>query len=284
MSTSLDHPVDRKWYGSFLRRRASFLSALVIISLFISPVGPDVTAQEANPASIALAESVIARQGEENWSHWRAADRSLSGSRARVGSSIGLIGTSAGLSLLIPLDSLTTVHAQLHGVTVASYRETDASVGISRQIGSLSGSVSLHLNAVAIEQYGSSLAPTLDVALQMPLTPEVTFGAVATNVSGSRHADQPLPYTLGVGLAIRPDSALTLSIDALSESIGPLSLRTGLTWDAIELLRFRFGLGTAPSRVGLGLGLRIGSYDIDIASEYRPGLGLRHAFGGGVRW
>ncbi len=284
MTTLLDRSVGRSWCGPFRRIRTSLLPTILCVSALSLSLHTDATAQVVDPERLSLAGSTIARHGVGIWSLTDVEERSTSVSRARFGSSFGSLGTTTGLSLFVPIGRGTLLFGMLRGMTVESYREIDGSIGSARRIGSFHAALEIHLNAVAIESYGSSFEPTIDVAILMPITPEVTFGTNATNVTGSAHADHDLPWSLGAGVALRPDSVVTLSLDALLESNAPLSFRAGLSWDPLESLSLRCGLGSTPSRVGLGLGLQVGSYEFDIGSEYRTALGLRHAFGGGVRW
>ena len=280
MKTSRDHPVGG---GACLRARqiGTLLPWIVTAHLLHTLT---LIAQSHDPVAIALAGSTTARSfPAHEMMPARSADSTAPRS-IRLGTTTGQFGQAGGATLLTPLGDRTTLIGHMRGTIITQFRETDLSVGLAREIGRMTAVARIGLHALSIDQYGSTLLPLLDIALRVPISERITLGTTASNLTGTHLGNHAFPTILGAGLSVAPDSTLLLSIDAIAELDAPLSIRSGLTWNAIEAMTIRCGLGTGPARVGLGLELHLQRYDVALGSEFRAGLGLRHAIGGGLRW
>lgn len=198
----------------------------------------------------------------------------------------GLPGGSPDLLALYsgPLNGAFHINASLSGSGYGPWREIDGAVGASGLFGRLEVGLRLHANSISIDRYGSSLHPTLDAGLILPLDSTMRLGLAIRNLTGTTRLDRPLRQSIAAGLAIFPDTALHLLLDVTSILDRGMSIRLGSEYEFIAGLTGRVGLATDPLTAAFGFGLVYGRLRLDYGASLRPDLGLLHAVGGGMSW
>ncbi len=246
-------------------------------------------AQEADPVSMSLAGSLLARINHPSTQFTTPAVRSQhSRWEARIASRLdpsGAEGRPVGiLNLTRSIDSTSAVAIGIRSVEAGPWSELAGNVRVSHAFGRIETGMRLHLRSTRIEKYGATLVPSLDVGVAVPITSTVDLALLVTNATRSSSGRSPTEQLLSAGMTVRADSGLTLSLDVRSIPGVPISVRTGLSWRPLESVVARIGLGSEPERVGLGLGFLYDRFSLDLGTDFRFETGTSVALGGGVSW
>ena len=270
--------------------RTQTLLAMIVFTTIIHTTPPThATAQSADPTSMSLAGSVLARIDHLSTAFttpaitlaadpWHA---QLATSMNRTGPDNRPEGT---LHVTRSLDSTSNVGVGIGSIEAGAWRELQGSVSISRSFGRVITGLRLRTRRTSIAKYGSSFVPSLDVGVAVPVSSGVHLALLVANVSRSKRGRSPVEQLFAAGVAVRADSTITISADARSVVGSPLSLRSGISWRPVENAVGRVGLGSEPERIGVGLGIELGNMSIDVGTDFRFETGTSFALGGGVSW
>jgi hypothetical protein len=165
------------------------------------------------------------------------------------------------------------------------YRELGADImGGWRVAKGLYAGVSLRYYHLAIAGYGNGHALGFRTGLLIILSPATNLGFSAGNINAPviGEADERLPQTLRVGIAVKPVPDLELAVDLAKDIIHPLQFQAGVQYRLIPELIVRAGTGVEPSFFGAGMGLRWSGVIFDYAFTRHPVLGISHFVAAGI--
>lgn len=244
----------------------------------------------ASPMETALAGSITAR-AESPWCA-RGNPASLAAARGRslhisfAPSSLGIEGYQEGAMMAeIPLDSTIAMGVMLDAVGVSGYREITGSAAGSIRISStivLGAALSLH--SLAIDGYGSTMAPSVDLGALAWLTESIRFGAALENVSRGGVADSELPQRVSFGFALDLGRGVTFSLDGMHELRRNASILLGISLHPARGFTLRAGAASPPGTLALGASYESEGTSFEYGGAYTTPLGLRHSVGIGLRW
>ncbi|HOJ03046.1 MAG TPA: hypothetical protein PK916_03490 [Bacteroidota bacterium] len=163
------------------------------------------------------------------------------------------------------------------------YRETEAAVSAGTAFGAgLAIGMSARMLNVAIERYGATTVPMVDVGATADALPSLTFGIRASNVTlsslGGVVRDR-LPSLMHLGAAWRADSTVLLLVDVEKDPRWPVLVRVGGEVQVGEALLFRAGSTLAPWTASGGFAIRWQRFIVEYACQWHPDLGATHTFG-----
>jgi hypothetical protein len=241
----------------------------------------------STPAGVALAGSATART-ESVW-HALANPANIDG----VGqplllstfspSAIGIEGFhEGGMIVAMPVDSALHLAAAAGTVGVHGYREVSArAIGAVKE-GTFTFGVAVTIQSIAIDRYGSAVAPSVDLGMLGRLNDRISFGGSIVNITRSTISGVELPQRLALGFAF--DLGTTaLSFDLLHELRRSTAAALGISLTPVPQLVLRAGIASEPSTVSFGTGYELHGVLIEYGGAYISPLGFQHLFGAGVR-
>jgi hypothetical protein len=162
------------------------------------------------------------------------------------------------------------------------YRELTTTVTIAKSFdGIFLAGVNVNIDHLAIARYGSSSTIGIDVAASMQVTDDVRWGFSLLNVNRPAigGADGQLPEVYITGVTCRPTPFADISFSVIKDVLFPASVRTGVDFSPVGILRLRIGISTEPSRYFAGFGVQVSPVTIDYAVATHEELGLTHSVG-----
>jgi hypothetical protein len=171
-----------------------------------------------------------------------------------------------------------------------AYQEVQAYAGLAAALpGSNGRGVSLGITVgytkLSIPGYGSAGAIIVTLGGLIPLGPTVEIGFTAHNVNDGRPAGrEALPRHLSLGLGYRPGARSLLLVDVRKDVLFPPVWRGGFEYAPVDVLVMRFGVSRPPSRFSLGMGVRPGPFELDLAAVHHMPLGWSLAGSLNVTW
>lgn len=170
---------------------------------------------------------------------------------------IGFSANSYGLKNVSNLLTLRGVYAKRFGKSFAT-------------------SISANYHRYYVRNYQSDHTVSLDLGLQYYASDDLTFGALARNLSSSMFQDyisEYIPEEYGVGFSYRLSEQLMVSSDVYYDLREQFNFRGGLAYHFDARLVIRGGAASHPAQYFGGVGLQIKKIQIDIASSFHPRLG-----------
>lgn len=184
----------------------------------------------------------------------------------------------AGLRLVLPFQKGAIAGgASAFGFDL--YRHFVLDAGLGRRFGfgthrEIHVGVRAEWNQVYIANHGQAGALGLTVGVLLPITPFISLGAAAHNltaVAGPLRSD--LHRSLAVGAAWRPSEAFAVTTDVAKEVRSPLSIAAGIEIRLTDVLALRGGIASGPRRASGGIGLSLASVRADFAAQRHEILG-----------
>jgi competence ComEA-like helix-hairpin-helix protein len=201
-------------------------------------------------------------------------------------------GASAGFALPFGMADLATVTSSARaargklglGLALGSlgsflYRESSFRASAAYRIHqALSAGISLGGYQLAIQGYGSSLAPGVDAGLAGKPLPQLFLGLAARNLNRPKMGDPPqeLAQELSAGLAYRPLARATTAVQLQAQQGWPVQWRFGQEFWLYKGLSARAGYSAKPASISGGVGLEWAGYTFGYAVKTHPELGLSH--------
>ena len=159
------------------------------------------------------------------------------------------------------------------------YRHFVLDAGFGRRFGfgthrQVHAGVRAEWNQVYIANHGQAGALGLTGGVLLPITPFVSLGAVAYNltaVAGPLRSD--LRRCLAVGAVWQPSEAFAMTTDVAKEVRSPLSMAAGIEIRLTQALALRGGIASGPRQASGGIGLSLASVRVDFAAQRHEILG-----------
>ena len=182
-----------------------------------------------------------------------------------------------GLAVALPLGNGTiAISGSDFGYSL--YREQQFGVAYAMRFGDgLRAAVQLdYLSTRLGENYGSSSAVMAELGMQARLTEDLWIGAHLYNPGGATLGgpyDEKIPTLLRVGLGYTFSDKLQMTADVVKDIDRKEQLRMGLEYHPNEVLFIRTGFSTAAVQGHVGVGVRFGQFDMDMAVSFNGDLG-----------
>ena len=159
------------------------------------------------------------------------------------------------------------------------YNEQKIGLSYSRRLGQLiaiSGQID-YLNT-RIAEYGNRGSFTFELGVQSDLLDDLTLAAhIYSPVEVKVNEDYSIPSVYRLGLAYRPSDKVMITAEVEQDLDYEASFRGGVEYAAAEGFFLRFGAGSNPTLITLGLGYKKNGLSIDVGSGYHLDLGVMPA-------
>ncbi|MCS7012953.1 MAG: helix-hairpin-helix domain-containing protein [Chloroherpetonaceae bacterium] len=138
--------------------------------------------------------------------------------------------------------------------------------------------VSASYQLLSIQGYGYAGAVGLDIGILALITPDLSIGVAAMNLNrpAFSHSGETLAQVYMAGLSYRLLKSLRAFFDVEKDIRYPLSIKSGMEFEAVEAVALRAGFSTEPQRFTAGVGVRYSVFDADYALTTHPELGFSH--------
>jgi len=160
------------------------------------------------------------------------------------------------------------------------YHEVSITAAYARTIVEIQCGISIHYDAVQIQNYGTAGTIGVDVGFIAPLMKQLDWGLTLRNVNaptigtGKEH----LPRVFTTGIAYLPLPDLTLVFDIQKEISFPPSTRFGFEYWFFNTVAIRSGVSEKPTQFSAGIGVRYHFLQFDYAVSMHQELGWTHSF------
>ena len=136
----------------------------------------------------------------------------------------------------------------------------------------------LNYDHLYIHNYGDAATLELDVGLLTIINHSWKWGLTLSNLNRATvgHCKEFLPQTFHTGLTYNFHDNISLNFDLYKDVHFPLDFRYGFEVWPIPNLSLRCGIGTMPSRIAAGIGLKFLSFEWDYAFLTHSDLGVTH--------
>ena len=247
-------------------------------------------AQEASwgPVALGLAGSIVARNAERSIPS--AAESTPALSRALVASSTISAGGLAGLvdgsiEARMPIDSTRRLAATIGGVSYGSYRLFTLGAAMSMPLtAAIKSTVGMRIESQSIDGYGVAAAILFDAGATVRLSPALSLGAAARNVTGSRLRGIPRAQSVALGTLLALEDSADVSFDIEHVAGRGIVAACGGSLAVAPGLVVRGGARLDGSIVSAGFGFDDGGMFVDVALAWIDALGAQCAAGVGMRW
>ncbi len=123
--------------------------------------------------------------------------------------------------------------------------------------------------------YGSAGQFGIDAGVGVLALTHLWIGVFATNLNQPKlgKAQEELPQTLNLGLSWKPVGNVLITTGIQKDIRFPLSVRSGVEWQAVSAFSMRVGVTTKPTSYSLGSGINLGRLSLNIVAQHHQWLG-----------
>jgi hypothetical protein len=159
------------------------------------------------------------------------------------------------------------------------YRETNISVGVGKFVDEfIAAGMSINLNTVSIDRYGSAMAATIDVGMLVELLEDIRLGFNWKNISatsvGALRESLPQVQSFGACYDLTQQSQICLELE--KDIRFPFAVKLGFEHRFLKVFAFRFGLSNNPDKFSFGIGASTSGIEFSYAGYSHPQLGWTH--------
>ncbi len=186
--------------------------------------------------------------------------------------------TTAALAFALPLNKFSIgINYSNYGNEFYQYHT--AGIGYSMNLGkNISAGIKMNYHNINLGNfYGSSSIISGDLGVIAKLRQDLTMGVAIKNPTLSQLSDfedERLPTLIQLGFNYSISDQLHTLIAIEKDIMYPASIKTAITYQPMQSLNLRVGVGTFPTTIGFGLGSNIKQMQIDIAAQYHQVLGF----------
>lgn len=180
--------------------------------------------------------------------------------------------------LLLP-QGWGTLGASARRFGFSLYSETAVSLAFARTFERrLLVGLNVSYQLLSIQGYGNAGAIGLDIGTLVLITPELSLGVAAMNVNRPTigTSGEAIAQVYLAGLSYRLLRVLRAFLDVEKDIRYPLSIKSGLEFEAVPSVALRAGFSTEPQRFAAGVGVRYALFDADYTLTTHPELGFSH--------
>lgn len=167
------------------------------------------------------------------------------------------------------------------------FRQSEFRVGINKSILNIRFGLAVnYINYSLPEPYGSAGTMGVNLGLAAPLAKGLWLGAWAENINQPEIGKnkEELPQALAIGFSYRITSKALYLLECYKDIDFPVSIRSGLEFSPVGVLRLRAGIKTHPESFSLGLGIEQKGFRIDFAAVHHMILGWSPGVDFAVQW
>lgn len=138
-----------------------------------------------------------------------------------------------------------------------------------------------YLNLRFGENYGSTNAITAEAGIQAKLSDHLWIGAHLYNPNQAKLGgpyDEKAPTVFGAGLGYTFNEQVLLCAQAEKDIERGEQYRVGIEYRPVKTLFVRTGISTGPTQAHFGAGVRVKTFEIDLAVAARSQLGITPMF------
>lgn len=258
---------------------------LILLSLLVGSINPLLAQSQIGARGVALSNATTALN-EYNWS--------IFSNPALINSEVTELGfyglRNYGFAEITDIAAKIT-HPILEGVAgLGAHRygdhlfsETRIRAAYKYTWNRLHAGLAVNYNHLSFGgPYGSGGAIGMDLGIAAELSNSLWLGAVATNFNQPQYqfedASEDLARALSVGLSYTLGEQALFVFDVLKDVRFPTSYRGGVELEIVENLVGRIGVSTDPNTYSFGLGYQTPSWQVNIATQQHPFLGISPGF------
>lgn len=251
-----------------------------ILLLVLLPASADAQVSVLGARSAALAGATNAMpddvRGEANpaaWGHVRRWSVLLHGAQL-----YGLPELRhADALLLAPLGSgAAVIGASTFGYDLYRSNTIEVGFGARAAVGTfreISLGVRSRWRLVRIPDYGRATAASVSAGVHFPVTPFITLGATAHNVTVRGRLRSDIPRSLSIGASYRTSPAFAVTADLGKEARSPATFASGVELSLVPALVIRAGAASSPALLTGGIGIHLPHLQFDLAAVQHEVLG-----------
>jgi hypothetical protein len=159
------------------------------------------------------------------------------------------------------------------------YRETSLTIAAGRTIDwGVSAGISLNLQRISIERYGSTQCLTVDLGLLARALDNLAFGFAMKNIAAAKIGSkgERLPQTLLMGVRSTPLPEFQLTLEMEKDTRYPFIVKAGVEQRFFDVLALRLGVASNPDKFSGGFGVRLSVFEFSYAGYSHAQLGWTH--------
>ncbi len=138
-----------------------------------------------------------------------------------------------------------------------------------------------YLNMRFGENYGSTSAVMVEAGLQAKVNEHMWIGAHLYNPNQAELGgpyDEKAPTVFGAGIGYRFNEQVLVNVQADKDIDRDEQFRVGIEYRPVKALFVRTGVSTGPVQAHFGAGVRVKTFEIDLAVAARSQLGITPMF------
>ncbi len=270
--------------SAILRHRKHWFAAVVALGL-VALTAVQATAQVVpapSPVLLALGGAVHARTSiaELAIANPALVGDSLSAVAAACPGALASVDlTAIAAAISLPAIDRCRFGASLTGLTTGPYRRIEANVHVAYTVTrSMCAGVTLGVRTIAIDHYGSTFLPRVDVGVLAHLSPTVALGAALANLLGRTDDGDAPPRCLSLGTAADLGDRTIGSLDVMAAPGRIIATSLGLSTAIADGVAILGSLSSGPAAIALGATVRCPDHlDVDVAARWSSEVGIRES-------
>lgn len=163
----------------------------------------------------------------------------------------------------------------------ANYTETQLGLGYARSLGSrIDVGVKFNYYNLRIPAYTSASAVHFEAGVLLHLSDQLHAGFSVFNPVGgklNKTTNEKIASVFRGGLGYEVSERFFISAEIIKEENKNTGVNAVLQYEIVKQLLLRAGMNTVNSQPFAGVGLRFGSFRVDVATAYHPQLGISPA-------
>lgn len=164
------------------------------------------------------------------------------------------------------------------------FNQTKAAIGYGKKLSDvISAGIQIDYISTSIaEDYGSKSAFTFELGFIAKITQSLTAGAHIFNPIRAKLAeynDEKIPSIARLALSYKFNDKCTLLAQSDKDFDKDFSFKSGIEYQVAKPLCLRAGINSKPTLLAFGLGINLGDFVIDIATDYHQVLGYSPTVG-----
>ena len=163
----------------------------------------------------------------------------------------------------------------------ANYNETQLGLGYARSLGSkIDIGAKFNYYSLRIPAYTSASAIHFEAGVLMHLSDKLHAGFSVFNPLGGKldkTSNEKIASLFRGGLGYEVSDRFFISAEIMKEENKNTGVNAVFQYEPVKQLLIRAGINTVNSQPFAGVGLRFGSFRVDVATAYHPQLGISPA-------
>lgn len=158
------------------------------------------------------------------------------------------------------------------------FNETGLGLAYARSLGKkIDAGVQFNYKGIRIASgYGAATAISFEAGFILHITERLHAGVQASDPLGGRFGktEEKLSSQYSFGMGYEASEKFFVSTEIIKEEGRPVNVDIGFQYKFIPQLLARAGMSAATTSARIGVGLTLGSFRMDITTNYHPQLGL----------